>query len=484
MKNIFMLLLTMAGIQTISAQTGELAKTTKHRQVISQLLRQHNNNASMRTTHGISEDRVIAQRTRDSTGTLTDSVSVNYAPNMGSTYDFNDMVYPYNYSYSSSPMFNYAGAFTKPQVQFDTCIHRTIDPFTLVYGLYESTNAGYDANGNMINFKDIYTDSVTNTNMSYINTFNTSDNITHGYWFDLHAGAADSAFSQFFTYNISGLLTEDSTYEYHLGTWHLAAKALYTYDGANNLTQIDYYANTTDTTFTQPLVEQEQYINTYDASNRLLTVLTNTYNGTALAGNVKDTFAYSGVYTYHNSWKEYQYDPINLYWAPIFYMNKTINGSGLPDTVNINGFDSLLNAWVPQTMDVVSYNSSNLPDTLKEYDYNFTTFPAIPGFTTVYYYQTYINTTATNNVTALANNISIYPNPATGLITISRLGVMQKGVVTISIINVNGQLVSRQKIPAHNETEISISNLLPGVYYVVIQDQSGNMLHRQAIVKQ
>ena len=99
-------------------------KPTRHRQIVSQLLRQHGEkHIGTRTTSGPSIQRVIAQSTRDSMGVMADSVSLTYSANMGSTYDFNTMIYPYNYPYSASPMFNYAGVFTKPQVLFDTCLH-------------------------------------------------------------------------------------------------------------------------------------------------------------------------------------------------------------------------------------------------------------------------------------------------------------------------------------------------------------------------
>ena len=483
MKIIFILLLSVCSAHLLQAQTK--GGSVKHRQIIAQLLQQHGDGRNaMRTTAGTSTDRVIAQSTHDSTGAITDSVGLYYATNMWSTFDFNTMAYPYGYSYSSSPMFNYAGDFTKPQVLYDTCLHYTQDPFTLVYGLYESTAATYNASKNLVTFRDIFTDSVTNANMSYINRFNSANNIDSGYWFKLAAGAADSAFKQFFVYNTSGKLSGDSVYEYHLGVWHMVAKSKYTYDASENLVQIDYFANDTDTSFTQPLFEKEQYINTYDTSNRLLTVLNNTYNNTTLAGNVKDTFAYTGAHTYHTSWREYQYDPINGYWAPMFNMSKTINAAGFPDTVNIDGFDSIMNAWVPQTLDVYHYNSFNLPDTMREYDYNFTSFPSSPSYTTLYYYQTYINTVATQNVPAVPERVSIYPNPATNTITIVQPDLPKNTMISVSLINVSGQMVCREKIPGQNEIQLSVSDLVPGVYWVVIQDDGGNVLHRQIIVKQ
>ncbi len=483
MKYISILALCLVSSTLLFAQKSTGTSTiTKHRKVISQLLQQHPEHSVLRTTAGVSTDRVIAQCTRDSMGVISDSVSLNYGTNMTSAYDFNTMIYPYNYPYSTSPMFNFAGVFTRPQVLFDTCLHFTQSPFTLVYGLYEATVAGYDASKNMVTFKDVFVDSVINTNMSYVNSFNAANNIEAGYWFHLSGGVPDSVFKQFFTYNTAGLLTKDSIYEYHLGSWHLVAKALYTYNADSNLTQIDYFANDTDTSFTQPLQEKEQYINTYDASHRLLTVLTNMYNGSTLEGYVKDTFAYTGTHSFHTSWKEHQYDPINTYWAPMFYMHKTLNGAGYPDTVNIYGFDSLLNSWIPAMMDVVHYNSFNLPDTLHEYDYNFTSFPSTPSYNTVYYYETYLNTTSAQTVQA-SEQISIYPNPAKNTITISQHSG-QRSMAEIALVNVNGQVVSAQRVRGQREAQLSVKDILPGIYWIFVSDDAGNILHRQAIMKQ
>jgi len=483
MKHFFMFFLLVFSTHLLSAQSWDKKVNARHKQVLAHLLRQnrsfHNSTARVTST---TEHRVIAQRT-DSVTVLVDSVNLSYPSGVGSTYDFNDMIYPYNYPYSNSPMFNYAGTFTTPQVLFDTFMHWEENPYTFAYGLYESAYAGYDVNNNLINYLDIFTDSTITNNKSYINTFTSVNSINSGYWFNFSAGVDDSAFSQFFSYNSSGLLTEDSLYEYHLGAWYIVSKAYYTYNTSNDLIQIDYYANDTDTSFTLPLIEIEQYVNTYDASNRLLTVLNNTFNGTALDSNVEDTFAYTGTNTYHNYWHEYQYDPINNYWAPWYNMQKIIGGIGLPDTVNVYSFDSVANAWEPFTMDLVSYNSSGLPDTLFEYDYNFVSFPATPNYTTVYYYQTYTNTEATNNVVKLNDAISIYPNPVLDIVTISQSGILQKGMLTVTLTNISGQVVSKQEIPSQEQMQISIGHLVPGTYLVMIQDASGNLLHRQPLVK-
>ena len=153
-------------------------------------------------------------------------------------------------------------------------------------------------------------------------------------------------------------------------------------------------------------------------------------------------------------------------------------------TVYIQGFDSLMNAWVPQTMDVISYDAANNPDTLQDYEYNFTAYPSTPSFTTVYYYETYLLTLANNTVAAANDEVNVYPNPATNTLNITQLGVPTGTMVTMTLMNVSGQMMSREQMPWIGCAQISVATLVPGVYELVIQDGKGNMLHRQSVVKQ
>ncbi len=461
-------------------------KLHAHKLLIHNLLNQHNAHKenAQKTTSGPITQRVIALRTKDNTlGTMTDSVNFKYIAYGQSNYDYNDMIYAYNYPYNSSPMFNFAGAYTKPQVQFDTMRHWEVNPNTLVYGYYETGMAGYDTRYNMTGFLNLYADSAVYPNMLFSNNFNTANNITKGTWYNWHGGVADSAFKQYFSYNTSNLLTKDSTYEYHSGAWYLVSKSFYTYDGLNNLIQIDNYANDSDSTFLLPLVEKYKYVNTYDGSYRLLTVLTSVYNGTSLSDYVKDTFDYTGSYTFHTGWRETQWDVINGYWAPMFNMTKHLNLSGQPDTVNIMGFDSLLNTWVPQTMDIVSYNSMSNPDTLKDYEYNFTSFPATPSFTTIYYYDIFrMSLGVTTNCTSAADVWRVYPNPAHNQINVDNDVAMRNNTLTISLTNVLGQKVLSAKTNGETMTSILTQDLLPGIYLLTINNLQGQMVHHENVV--
>jgi hypothetical protein len=484
MKSFFVLIATILCVQPLVAQSTKkvLPVTAAHGTVLSGLLHANTTSrAAARTTTLV--ERLKAMSTRDNTlGSLNDSVNFRYSGYRGSIYDFNTMIYPNNYPYAASPMFNFAGTFTKPQVLFDTMMHWEVDPNTLVYGYYETGFAALGTTNNLVNYKNLFKDSAFYPNKTYTNKFTPADNISEAYSFNFHSGISDSAFKQYFTYNAANKLVQDSTYELHLGVWRIASKTYYGYDAANNPIQIDNYANTTDTSFLLPLPQQLKYVNTFDGSNRLLTVLTYIFDGASLTQSVKDTFAYTGAYTYHSAWREHQWDPINHYWAPMFNMTKIINvGTGLPDTVYIKGFDSIMNAWVPQTMDVMNYNTYNDPVTLKDYEYNWTSYPTTPTFTTTYYYETFTPTSVQQ--TASVGSARVFPNPATSDLSIIGLDIADNTLISVSFVNLAGQVTSRESVRWHSSATISVRHLVPGLYQMIVQDGKGNMLHHQAVVK-
>ena len=458
----------------------------QHNQVIGLLLNaQKKNNLAEKTTHGVPSERVVAQCTHDSMANLVDSVSLGYMfANRESNYDYNQMFYPYNYQYNKSPMFNFGGLFTKPQVLFDTCFHYTLSPYTLVYGLFDITYATYDAYKCQKTFKDIFTDSTTNQNVTYADSFNAAHNISIGYWFNESAGIADSSFKQYFAYNTLNKITADSIYEKHGSNWYIVGRTYYSYDGPGNLIKIDGYANTMDTTFPATFPEQVQYTNTYDASGRLLTVFTKYFDGTALSQYANDSFGYTGTHTFHTSWKEYEYDDINGYWTPFLNMTKQLNPAGFPDTITTQSWDSLSNAWVPLGLYVTSYNSQNAPDTLQEYDYNFTYYPSTPSYTTVYYYDSFADNTSVPLAARGSGSFLIYPNPSKASVNITTLSPLADNNVIVVIADMQGKVVSRVHTTLMNNTAaIATNNLATGVYCILIGDTAGKLLYRQTIEK-
>lgn len=487
---LFILIATFA-VEANAQSTTNHQLQTAHQRIINGLLQKQTSRheAAMKTTAGVLKQRVIGQSVTDyAMFSLADSIMVNYSGNVrGSEYDYNFMIYPYNYPYATSPMFDFAGVFTTPQVAFDTFVHWTIDPFAMpMYQLYEGAYATYDTNSNMTGYTELFVDSATNDNRTFANSFTTFNKIDTGLWFNLSMGVADSAFKQIFTYDTLKRLTADTLYELHLGVWRIAGRTYYTYDTSNNLILIDHYANLADTSFLLPLDHAAKYENTYDASNRLVTVLTSLFDGTALGQYVKDTLGYSGALPYHNSWKQHQFDAIHGTWWPQYYMSKHIGVSGLPDTVFHNGWDSIAHAWVPTSKDVVHYNSYSNPDTMKNYLYNWTAYSATPDFKTIYFYDTFTYVAPVTSINKTANNLSVnlYPNPATNTLNISIANPAKlSNNATLSVYNVNGQIQTRQSVGNQNSVHVSISGYASGIYWVIIQDAATGTVARKQFVK-
>jgi len=463
----FRILTLLICLCCVGEGVAQVHSLQQHRATVNGFLAGNDATAAKTTSVSLPSQRVMAISVRaNGVDTLQDSVAFAYLSGRGSAYDYNTMIYPYNYPYSTSPVFAFNGVFTTPQVWTDTVLHWTVNPFTLSFGLYESMYATYNTSRDMTAFHHVYTDSATTPNTSNINRF-TTHNIDTSWSFNWLGGVPDSAFKQFFQYNTSGKLAKDSTFEYHAGGWHLASRTLYTYGVAGDLIQIDNFSNTTDTTFTLPLTEQLKYVNTYDASHRLMSIQTSQFDGDTLSPYVNDTFGYTGAASFHTSWKEYQYDPINAYWTPIYDMQKHLNTFSRPDTVNIYGWDSLSNAWVPSMQQVVIYDTANQPDTLYEYDYNFTSFPSTPDFTTTYYYQPYTIPAGLPQVVVSAPTMQVFPDPVQDDLFIFVDDEAAAGKpVAVSISDMAGCQLSRQNILIGRRCQIDVSGLHPGMYVI------------------
>jgi hypothetical protein len=422
-------------------------------------------------------ERVKAQSTWDNTlNSKSDSVYLDYPLNGTSNYDFNMMLFPYNYPYSTSPFFeNQLGVHCQPEVYYSKHDHWTINPNTLTYGFYERDLAEYDADFNLIRDTALFADSSFYPNMRYVNSFNAANNVDSSHSFVWSGGSSSNAFKQFFSYDTSNRVVRDSTYEFSSGSWFKVARTLYTYDVPGNLIEVDNYSNNDDTTFTLPLIEQLKYVNTYDASGRLKTMQSSYYDGTMLKPYVKDTFGYTGTLPFHLSWKEYQYDAINAYWAPMTFMHKTLGGGGFPDVVYIDTFDSLANAWTPYYKWMISYNGFNDPAQLKEFIYNFTAFPSTPDFTTNYYYETFTNTTGIAQ-NATEPSLLLYPNPAKDLITVAGLD-KNAGMISAAFYDAAGRLISREQAgAADGKLQLSVSHLHPGAYLLQLSGKQDAVL--------
>lgn len=69
-------------------------------------------------------------------------------------------------------------------------------------------------------------------------------------------------------------------------------------------------------------------------------------------------------------------------------------------------------------------------------------------------------------------NISVFPNPSTSLVTVSVPETVEKG--TLQIFDASGKIVLNESVSARNE--IGVNQLLPGIYFIRISGQRGNVV--------
>ena len=74
------------------------------------------------------------------------------------------------------------------------------------------------------------------------------------------------------------------------------------------------------------------------------------------------------------------------------------------------------------------------------------------------------------------NSIRIYPNPISSLLNIQT----ELSDFSITLINIMGQVV----LTEYNTKQISVSQLLPGIYFAQILDENGNIIESQRVVKE
>ena len=490
-KNITLFLLVLS-LHTMIAQISisDAEKIKMHSTFVSKMMQSQTIRVNeMHKTDGfITSRRVVSQSKHDNTlVSLEDSVKVTYTGESSSTYDYNTMVYAYNYPYNTSPFFGFNGIFTKPQIQYAHYTHWQINPNTLVYGFYQKDDVTYDASKNLLSDTAFYADSLVLPNMLHLNKFNAANKIESSYSCKYRGGIVDSAFKQYFVYDGANKLIKDSMYEFHAGAWYVVSRSIYTYDLANNLTLINNYSNVSDTTFLLPLIEQLQYANTYDVSNRLSTVQTSFHDGTSLRAYVRDTFEYTGISAFHTAWRQHQYDRINSRWEPTSNMTKHLNAAGLPDTINIKGYDRIAGLWTPSAMYLCNYDTFGNPTQLRDYQFNFISFPSTPDFTTYYFYETYSIDTGNGNIgiQALQTQASnVFPNPTNGIITIKGLDPANP-ILNVSLVDMNGRLYRNQEVVNDNGIiTLSILDMNPGTFILLLADQNGVLIDQKLIIKE
>ncbi len=101
----------------------------------------------------------------------------------------------------------------------------------------------------------------------------------------------------------------------------------------------------------------------------------------------------------------------------------------------------------------------------------------------VFLYKQYFNTSI-ENALSVSGHVTIYPNPANNVLTVTWEKGYAKDGLTLSLVSVTGQKVITKEIAAGEEnTQIDISNLAQGMYYCIVSSAGGQSAVPVSVVK-
>ena len=431
---------------------------------------------------------------------LIDSNRYMYGASRSSIFDFNQMFFDPTFYFNGDLIMGFSSDIgfnnhnNQPAILFDSSWNWAYG-FSSVYlidtfALSDIQYAVYDSDYNVTDWADLH---LLDTTFSYdqnryINTFDINDNMLTSLALSWNFGVWDSSQLRQFTYDTMSNVIKDSTSLYIGGVWQPFEKWIYTFDDSDNMIHADYYD------YNMGIWEYtEQYFMRYNTDNKITWDSVCQYTGSSWIPQASDTFGYTtGIdyITYERSFNLSGGTP-----ASYLYSTKHIT-SGLPDTLYQWETNYSDGTFIDKTKFAFTYDSYNEPVTSWEYIFNIDTtgtsgwYDTTADYITHYYYEIYTtrpphHPAVVSSIRSVSEPIHVFPNPATNEINISRPSVVKGSYTSIKLINTNGQTVRTENLPWLGQTEtISVAGLIPGNYWLIIQDKDGNNLYKQTVIKQ
>lgn len=302
-------------------------------------------------------------------------------------------------------------------------------------------------------------------------TYNTAGMMDRIYYYDtLNSGNGNFLLKNVFhlTYDAQNRLLLDSSY--FANTSLPAAKNTYQYDAAGNLIASVYY-----TWVANAWAPGQQVLFTYTPSNLLQTAVYQTYANGQWNNYDKDSNSYAGPYSLPTYYEAQFWG--NNRWIRDFSLNYHFGPNG--------NYDTFYYAIFPTPSSVkadTSYKRSFEYDAggrlllSREYAYAGNGVYNQPHAATNYYYETYNDPTGVPGAPAAAP-LRLFPNPVTGAAPPELdLSAFSAGTpVQIKVLNAAGQLVLEQQATGGGKVGVTMTELVPGIYLVQVQDHTGRM---------
>ncbi len=242
-----------------------------------------------------------------------------------------------------------------------------------------------------------------------------------------------------YTYTLAGKLDYYITESWTGADWENFYRFVYTYNAeelTSNILIQNYIGGSWE--------DDSRNVYLYDLDNHLTS---DTYQNADGVGGFEDVYRYIYAYDGSGFLITQTYQSFTGVWENYSKNDYDNNGEGLPDIQYSSTWDGVV--WIP---------------TLRVYNW----------------YEEY-ESTAINNI-AYSDELNIFPNPASGEITVEFTGHLTNQSM-ITITDLHGKIVQTDQMPgAQSSVHMSTENLPVGFYHISISD--GNDRYVSGFVKQ
>lgn len=363
----------------------------------------------------------------------------------------------------------------------------------------------YDENGNLGTTltQKVFPDSIVNASLS-LYEYNAAKQLLSHQIQDWKYNTTWSNYYRFeYTYDNSGNLT-GYTENTWAGGWEIVLSKVYTYDSMDSLkTVVTQIASGTE------LVNNQRETYTRNAQGKTTSVLFEEFANTAWRLSVKTDYTYQTDGKISTRIESQSYDGVNL--VELLKYTYTFDAAG--NLTSIKEAEKHDNLWVDYFVTNHTYDAKkNLVQTLREKkkdadwtNYDRSTYTSDANGSTIegkyetwadgnwspwvgrleqYYngkHDSFVLLTAYRYEAkysyidlGIGENenesfFSVYPNPATNLISIS--GTKNSLITGVKLLDASGQIALSQNFNERGRIQVNISTLLPGVYILRIESQ-------------
>jgi len=319
----------------------------------------------------------------------------------------------------------------------------------------------YNTNNSItVNLTQTWKDSVWENANQYINTYdsmNNIDSILYQVWNDTTMSWVNSSLATL-AYDTNNNNTE-YLYQFWVDTaWINSLYNINTFDAYH---QITYSLGQIWMGGAWMGVQSDTYY--YNSNHKLSSELTETWYGGSLQPSYYSTYSYDA----NNNLTEILYQSYHYTWA---YQN---NYTYDQNNNLIHELDLDLSKGINDDEYSYTYDMFNLRQSYTHRRYNNIGTAVQSGDSTYYYYHTYLGVNEIKD-----ESIIVYPNPATNQLSIHNLSAPKNGLVSISIINILGEVLLQETVRSSEIINVNINNLSRGTYFLQMQTEHSAMTNK------